>query len=377
MALAQLVHQQGSHEISVAHLITKCDLFKNNPVRVSSPYPVQSRVSFDDFRDFVTALEDKPIDINDSNFSGLSQLSHELGFQDLLIKLSTYRRSPRLVDWQTAECRSRISSLEERAGQHEHQLAALQPILFAALQRFETDLMRLASAVKVVCNAKNSDSPLPAASAMPPSRPTEFPPAAVPPSAPTKLAPVMKLSIPAQPGLLESLIVSEFPPLFDEFRMKRWPLLWRGNRDGFTAEEFHRRCDGQANTLTLILDTDGNVFGGFTPVAWENSGGGKTDHSMHSFLFTLKNPHGVPSRKFALKKENKVVAIYCYSKWCAGFGNGDICVQDNCNTNRNSWTHIGSRWRTTMYVNKTKVEDFFTGAEKFTVKEIEVFEMIH
>jgi hypothetical protein len=69
---------------------------------------------------------------------------------------------------------------------------------------------------------------------------------------------------------LDSLIVSEFPPLFHEFRTKRWALLWRGNRDGLPAREFHRRCDGHANTLTFILDTDENVFGGFKSVEWES-----------------------------------------------------------------------------------------------------------
>jgi hypothetical protein len=72
------------------------------------------------------------------------------------------------------------------------------------------------------------------------------------------------------PSGLDSMIVSQFPPLLDEFRKKCSNLLWRGSRDGFTAEEFHRRCDGRANTLTLIEDTDGNVFGGFTPVKWES-----------------------------------------------------------------------------------------------------------
>jgi hypothetical protein len=43
-------------------------------------------------------------------------------------------------------------------------------------------------------------------------------------------------------------------------------LQWRGSRDGFGAIDVHKRCDGRANTLTLILDTGGNVFGGFTPL---------------------------------------------------------------------------------------------------------------
>jgi hypothetical protein len=65
---------------------------------------------------------------------------------------------------------------------------------------------------------------------------------------------------------VRSLIVSEFPLLFEEFRAKRFHLLRRGRRDGSGAAEFHPR----ANTLTLISDTDGNVFGGFTPVEWES-----------------------------------------------------------------------------------------------------------
>jgi hypothetical protein len=72
-------------------------------------------------------------------------------------------------------------------------------------------------------------------------------------------------------GWFDSLIVSGCPPPSEEFRAHRFNLLWRGSRDGFTAQEFHLRCDGRANTLTLIEDTDGNVFGGFTPVKWENN----------------------------------------------------------------------------------------------------------
>jgi hypothetical protein len=55
------------------------------------------------------------------------------------------------------------------------------------------------------------------------------------------------------------VIVPQCPPLFEEFRAKRFNLLWRGSRDGFGAKEFHHHCDGRANTLTLIVDTYGDV----------------------------------------------------------------------------------------------------------------------
>jgi hypothetical protein len=41
----------------------------------------------------------------------------------------------------------------------------------------------------------------------------------------------------------------------------------------------------------LILDTGGNVFGGFTPLQWELCVKDKRDESLKSFLFTPKNPH--------------------------------------------------------------------------------------
>jgi hypothetical protein len=66
------------------------------------------------------------------------------------------------------------------------------------------------------------------------------------------------------PARLVSLIVSKFPPLFEEFRAKRWAVLWRGSRDGFGAAEFHGRCDGRANNLALTRDTVRNIFGHFT-----------------------------------------------------------------------------------------------------------------
>jgi hypothetical protein len=189
-----------------------------------------------------------------------------------------------------------------------------------------------------------------------------------------------RLAHPLPPPAREiySLIVSEYPPLFEEFRAKRFNLLWRGSRDRFTAREFHRRCDGRANTLTLIEDTKGNVFGGFTPVEWESDRDGKLkgDDSQCSFLFALRNPHGVPPRKFALRAEKRERAILCNSAYCSIFGsNGDIYVSNNCNANRGSYTHIGTRYSNTTYANDTAFADFFTGALYFTVNEIEVFEI--
>jgi hypothetical protein len=130
----------------------------------------------------------------------------------------------------------------------------------------------------------------------------------------------------------------------------------------------------------VILDTDGNIFGGFTPVEWESriptsedvwSNCWKADPSLKSFLFTLKNPHNVPARRFALKAEKQDWAISCASYCGPDFG--DIGVRDNCNANTDSSTRCFG----TVYSNDTGLdaETFFTGSSDFQVKEIEVFEI--
>jgi hypothetical protein len=173
------------------------------------------------------------------------------------------------------------------------------------------------------------------------------------------------------PAGFASLIVADFPALFAEFHGKRSTLLWRGSRHGFDAGDFHGRCDGHANTLTLIEDTAGNIFGGFTPVEWESGWKRKADPSVKSFLFSLKNPHDFPARKFVLKAEKKDKAIYCY--YSGGPNFWDIGVKDNCNANTDSWTYHFGR----SYANDTGLfgNTFLTRSGNFTVREIEVFEI--
>jgi hypothetical protein len=131
----------------------------------------------------------------------------------------------------------------------------------------------------------------------------------------------------------------------------------------------------------VILETDGNIFGGFTPSEWaarkwnrkleDEDNCFKADPSLKSFLFTLKNPHNVPARRFPLKADKKDKAIYCESELGPCFW--DIGVSDNCNANTNSGTY---NFRSS-YANDTGLdgETFFTGSKYFKVKEIEVFEI--
>jgi hypothetical protein len=116
------------------------------------------------------------------------------------------------------------------------------------------------------------------------------------------------------------------------------------------------------------------VFGGVTPLRWDSPEecDWPSDDSVKSFLFTLKNPHNTCPRKFALKAEEKQMAIKCDSDVGPCFGDGEVEISDNCNANTDSYTSLGY-----SYINDTGLDgdSVFTGSGDFTVKEIEVFEI--
>ena len=63
--------------------------------------------------------------------------------------------------------------------------------------------------------------------------------------------------------------------------------MYRATRDGFSADEFHSRCDNMGKTLTIIKTENGNVFGGYAETKWRSTSGYMTD--SNSFLFSLIN----------------------------------------------------------------------------------------
>jgi len=68
--------------------------------------------------------------------------------------------------------------------------------------------------------------------------------------------------------MMDSVILSAAQKLFflelTGFNNKSFSLLWRGSRDGFDKEDFHRLCDGKVNTVTVIKNTNGFIFGKVT-----------------------------------------------------------------------------------------------------------------
>jgi hypothetical protein len=148
-------------------------------------------------------------------------------------------------------------------------------------------------------------------------------------------------------------------------------LLYRGSHDGFVASNFRSKCDGESNTITIILPTKDFIFGGFSSLAWDSSGQWKVDNARKSFVFSVRNPHNSPDKKFSLT--NPIYTISCHSSYGPTFGGGsDIYVADGCNNNTSSYTNLGHSYTNDTGIAQTQ---FFTGERNFTVKEIEVFQV--
>jgi hypothetical protein len=172
--------------------------------------------------------------------------------------------------------------------------------------------------------------------------------------------------------LIDSKILSEIPPLFSVFGDQMLQLLYRGSRDGFEAATFHRLCNGHPNTVTLILSTNGCIFGGFTPLTWSSCHNYVSDPSMKCFLFTLKNPHNLPAQIFKQKIETH--AIYDDNGHGPTFGGSHaLHVCNQCRSSSGSYSYLGD-----YYANDTGIDasQVLTGSQYFTVDEIEVFEVV-
>ena len=50
-------------------------------------------------------------------------------------------------------------------------------------------------------------------------------------------------------------------------------MIYRGSRDGFKDSDFHRKCDGQGATVSIIKTISSDIIGGFTSQSWQSGFG--------------------------------------------------------------------------------------------------------
>ena len=158
----------------------------------------------------------------------------------------------------------------------------------------------------------------------------------------------------------------------------KWKLLYRASRDGFSAKEFHSKCDGHAKTLTICKTVENSfIFGGYAETAWESV------ISLHksdanAFIFSLTNSENTPCR-IQVEPIKVQYAIYCNPNRGPSFGLSDISVSENARYIKSS-SVLGNAYKPLVNYNDQNGNEahcfrtMLAGSVNFLLGEIEVFE---
>jgi hypothetical protein len=215
MAVVDLVHPDVTHRIPVDLLVTKCRRFVANQELTREPYRVQSAVGADVFQAFVAALKGNAVDITEGNYAELSQLCEEFGFDGLTGQLSMFQPSAALKN---AKARRRISTLEERWQRSERQIAELQSKLSRQTETQERAMAALKAEVAQLKEAVGGMATQAALPARVNRAEADIARVALDVAAvgqmQADIAALKEVVLQRHFGLLDSLIVPNFPRLF-------------------------------------------------------------------------------------------------------------------------------------------------------------------
>ena len=137
-------------------------------------------------------------------------------------------------------------------------------------------------------------------------------------------------------------------------------ILFFSKIDGDKAATFHQKCDRARQSLILIMDSEGNRFGGFTMRSWTGKNIQKKDEK--AFIFSVDKNKIYP----IIPDE---VAIGCYPNFGPIFFGCQIRVYDNF------FTKGGSTYLRGMNYQTEEDYELTGGKQTFEIKELEVYEV--
>ena len=130
----------------------------------------------------------------------------------------------------------------------------------------------------------------------------------------------------------DKVLLSEW---IDPVKVIRFSLLFNSNIEGTSSSStFHYYCDGCFPTITVVYDTAGRKFGGYTTQSWsEPKGSSAYCRDEFAFLFSLSN-----KQKYELFNKYDNSTIYRYNSYGPTFGAGnDLCIANGCTGNTSSY----------------------------------------
>lgn len=147
----------------------------------------------------------------------------------------------------------------------------------------------------------------------------------------------------------------------------RFNMLFNTAKDGDSSSTFHYYCDGIFPTVTIVLDTKGNRFGGYSTTSWSQSTAGASyARAPGSFIFDLTN-----KKKYELSNNFHNNAVYRHNSYGPVFGGGfDLCLASGGKSNNNNYCNKNTY--------NTGNNNIFgnSGQTNFQVSNYEVYQVI-
>ena len=149
-------------------------------------------------------------------------------------------------------------------------------------------------------------------------------------------------------------------------------LLFRASQHNYNSNAFHKYCDNQGPTITIIHNEHDYVYGGYANKSWFTSYSAKYMTDPNAFLFGIR-----PSIKYIpLKEKNKSgeFALATTSGYGPAFGRyGDIWIGEDCNIKKSSGTFPDTFQLTSAESGVVNLCGQTISASNFRIKEYEVF----
>lgn len=178
-------------------------------------------------------------------------------------------------------------------------------------------------------------------------------------------------SLPPDSKILTLQHLTNLAKMFAPTALPGLQLMWSGERDGFTPQAFHTRCDQKGATLTVIRSGE-YVFGAYHPYPWlpENYRRGMF-YSSDIFLFSLRSPTGLLT---------KLVPQHEYSTETAQTARGPCFGQDiiiNLENSAGTRASPSGTFKPALgFSGATYNDTTLAGKQNFTVDQIEIFQCL-
>ena len=72
-------------------------------------------------------------------------------------------------------------------------------------------------------------------------------------------------------------------------KRKWFTLLFKISRDGFVPEVFHKKCDNQSPTVTVLYTPKRSVYGAYTSISWKYENTKVQINDTQHFIFQLQS----------------------------------------------------------------------------------------